>query len=56
MDTNESIIKSLEVEIKILEIENQKLLSIINTNNNEIAQYKTLILSLSEHNSAKLNT
>ena len=56
MDTNESIVKSLEVKIKILEIENQKLQSIINTNNKEIEQYRTLSHSLSEHGSPNLNT
>ena len=36
MDSNENLIKSLEVKIKILEIENQKLKSAIDANNNEI--------------------
>ena len=55
MDTNESIVKSLEAKIKILEIENQKLQSIINANNNEIIQYRALIHSLSDNNTSNLN-
>lgn len=51
MDSNENLIKSLEVKIKILEIENQKLKSAIDANNNEINEYKSLIHSLSQHDS-----
>ena len=47
MESSQSIIKSLEVKIKALEIENQKLASIIDLNNKEINEYKTLIQSLS---------
>ena len=36
MDQNKTIVKSLKVKIQILEIENQQLQSIIDTNNNEI--------------------
>ena len=43
-------IKSLELKIKLLEIENQKLSSTIELNKKEIAQYKSLIKSLSENN------
>ena len=34
MDQNKTIVKSLKVKIQILEIENQQLQSIIDTNNN----------------------
>ena len=44
-------IKSLELKIKLLEIENQKLSSTIELNKKEIEQYKSLIASLSENNS-----
>ena len=44
-------IKSLELKIKLLEIEKQKLSSTIQLNEKEIDQYKSLIKSLSENNS-----
>ena len=47
MESSQNIIKSLEVKIKALEIENQKLALIIDWNNKEIKEYKNLIQSLS---------
>ena len=47
METNKKIIQSLETKIKILEIENQKLLSNIEANKKEILEYKNIIKSLS---------
>ena len=47
METNKKMIQSLETKIKILEIENQKLLSNIEANKKEILEYKNIIKSLS---------
>ena len=47
MDSNNNMIKSLNIKIKILELENQKLLSTIEANNKEIEGIKTIIKSLS---------
>ena len=47
MDSNINMIKSLNIKIKILELENQKLLSTIEANNKEIEGIKTIIKSLS---------
>ena len=54
MEQNKDLIKSLEVKIKLLEIENQKLASTIELNNKEINQIKSIISSLSENNSTPL--
>lgn len=51
MDNNKETIKSLELKIKLLEIENQKLFSIIELNNKEIEQIKSIIKSFSEKDS-----
>ena len=50
MDTNNTMIKTLEAKIKLLEIENEKLSSTIELNNKEITQIRNLIKSLSEAN------
>ena len=52
MESPQNIIKSLEVKIKALEIENQKLALTIDLNNKEIKEYKSLIQSLSTNNTA----
>ena len=52
MESPQNTIKSLEVKIKALEIENQKLASTIDLNNKEIKEYKSLIQSLSPNNTA----
>ena len=54
MDSNSNMIKSLNIKIKILELENQKLLSTIEANNKEIEEIKSIIKSLSENNSIPL--
>ena len=54
MDSNSNMIKSLNIKIKILELENQKLLSTIEANNKEIEEIKSIIKSLSENNSTPL--
>ena len=54
MDSNNNMIKSLNIKIKILELENQKLLSTIEANNKEIEEIKSIIKSLSENNSIHL--
>ena len=54
MDSNSNMIKSLNLKIKILELENQKLLSTIEANNKEIEEIKSIIKSLSENNSTPL--
>ena len=54
MDSNSNMIKSLNIKIKILELENQKLLSNIEANNKEIEEIKSIIKSLSENNSTPL--
>ena len=55
METSENVIKSLEVKIKALEIENEKLASTIELNNKEIKEYKSLIQSLRPLNTANSN-
>ena len=55
MDSNSNMIKSLNIKIKILELENQKLLSTIEANNKEIEGIKTIIKSLSENSSTHLS-
>ena len=55
METSENVIKSLEVKIKALEIENQKLASTIELNNKEIKEYKSLIQSLRPQITANSN-
>ena len=50
MEKSENVIKSLEVKIKALEIENEKLASTIELNNKEIKEYKSLIQSLRPQN------
>ena len=55
METSENVIKSLEVKIKALEIENEKLASTIELNNKEIKEYKSLIQSLRPQNTANSN-
>ena len=52
MESPQNTIKSLEVKIKALEIENQKLASTIDLNNKDIKEYKSLIQSLSPNNTA----
>ena len=52
MESPQNIIKSLEVKIKALEIENQKLALTIDLNNKEIKEYKSLIQSLSTNKTA----
>ena len=51
MESKKDIINSLEIKIKLLEIENQKLLSTLEMNNKQIQEYKSLIQSLSSNNS-----
>ena len=51
MESKGDIISSLEIKIKLLEIENKKLLSTIETNNNQIQEFKLLIKSLSNNDS-----
>ena len=55
MEKSENVIKSLEVKIKALEIENEKLASTIELNNKEIKEYKSLIQSLRPQNTANSN-
>ena len=55
MEKSENVIKSLEVKIKALEIENQKLASTIELNNKEIKEYKSLIQSLRPQITANSN-
>ena len=55
MEKSENVIKSLEVKIKALEIENKKLASTIELNNKEIKEYKSLIQSLRPQNTANSN-
>ena len=52
MESKKDIISSIEIKIKLLEIENQKLLSNIEANNKQIQEYKSLIQSLSNNNSS----
>ena len=47
MDSNKNIPKYLETKIKLLEIENQKLASMIEANHKEIQEIKKIIQSLS---------
>ena len=56
MESPQNIIKALEVKIKALEIENQKLASTIELNNKEIKEYKSLIQSLLPKNTANSNS
>ena len=51
MESKKDIITSIEIKIKLLEIENQKLLSTLEMNNKQIQEYKSLIQSLSNNNS-----
>ena len=46
METPKDILNSLEIKVKLLEIENQQLVSTIESKNKEIEQLKTLINSL----------
>ena len=52
MESKKDMITSIEIKIKLLEIENQKLLSTIEANNKQIQEYKSLIQSFSNNNSS----
>ena len=53
MEDPQNTIKALELKIKSLEIENQKLASTIEINNKTIKNYKTLIQSYLMNNTPK---
>ena len=55
MKSKENLVKTLEAKIKALELENQKFLTNIETNNKEINELKTIIQSLSDNNSINNN-
>ena len=54
MESIQSQIKLLEIKIKSLEIENQKLSSIIEANNKQIKEIKSLIQSITENKSTNV--
>ena len=56
METPKDILNSLEIKVKLLEIENQQLVSTIESKNKEIEQLKTLINSLIGNPNIKLTT
>jgi hypothetical protein len=56
METQKDILNSLEIKVKLLEIENQQLVSTIESKNKEIEQLKTLINSLIGNPNIKLTT
>ena len=51
MESNQSILKALEIKLKFLESENQNLSSKIEENNKEINRIKSLITSITDNNS-----
>jgi hypothetical protein len=51
MESNQSILKALEMKLKFLESENQNLSSKIEENNKEINRIKFLITSIIDNNS-----
>ena len=51
MESNQSILKTLEIKLKFLESENQNLSSKIEDNNKEINRIKSLITSITDNNS-----
>ena len=51
MESNQSILKTLEIKLKFLESENQNLSSKIEENNKEINRIKSLITSITDNNS-----
>ena len=51
MESNQSILKILEIKLKFLESENQNLSSKIEENNKEINRIKSLITSITDNNS-----
>ena len=54
MESNQSILKTLEIKLKFLESENQNLSSKIEENNKEINRIKSLITSITDNNSLTL--
>lgn len=52
MENSENLIKTLELKVKSLEIENEKLESHLEANKKEIKEIKSLIQSLSKNNTA----
>ena len=51
MESNQSILKTLEIKLKFLESENQNLSSKIEENNKEINRIKSIITSITDNNS-----
>ena len=51
MESNQSILKTLEIKLKFLESENQNSSSKIEENNKEINRIKSLITSITDNNS-----
>ena len=51
MESNQSILKTLEIKLKFLESENQNLSSKIEENNKEINRIKSLITYITDNNS-----
>ena len=56
METPKDKLNSLEIKVKLLEIENQQLVSTIESKNKEIEQLKTLINSLIGNPNINLTT
>ena len=54
MESNQSILKTLEIKLKFLESENQNSSSKIEENNKEINRIKSLITSITDNNSLTL--